>query len=296
MAFNDFKSIEIQDKGVFLEYFRQDPPEISELSFTNLLIWRHQYRPVWLERGDCLLLIFRPRVGLPYGLFPVGPGDKRRALETLCRELGNLAPEVRICRVGAASVTHDVEADRYTCLPDRDNSDYVYLSGDLVNLSGRKYHRKRNHLNQFIKNCDFEYRPLDTELVECVLEMQAAWCRIRECVENPDLLAEDYAIYEALTRFEDLDYQGGAILINTGVEAFSLGEMLNPETAVIHIEKANPEIPGLYAAINQRFCQEAWSGVEYINREQDLGLEGLRAAKESYYPCHMVNKYTVMPK
>ncbi|MCJ7595267.1 MAG: phosphatidylglycerol lysyltransferase domain-containing protein, partial [Desulfobacterales bacterium] len=228
--------------------------------------------------------------------FPVGPGDKRRALETLCRELGNLTPEVRICRVGEASVTHDVDADRYTCLPDRDNSDYVYLSKDLVNLSGRKYHRKRNHRNQFLKNCEFEYRSLDTELVECVLEMQAAWCRMRECVENPDLLAEDYAIYEALTRFEDLDYQGGAILINTSVEAFSLGERLNPDTAVIHIEKANPEIPGLYAAINQRFCQEAWSDVEYINREQDLGLEGLRAAKESYYPCHMVNKYTVMPK
>ena len=119
---------------------------------------------------------------------------------------------------------------------------------------------------------------------------------MRECVEKPELLAEDFAIYEALTRFEDLDYRGGAILINAAVEAFSLGEMLNPETAVIHIEKANPEIPGLYAAINQRFCQEAWSEAKFINREQDMGVEGLRAAKESYLPSHMVNKYTVMPK
>jgi hypothetical protein len=292
----DFKPIEIQDKAVFMEYFRQDPPEISELTFTNLFIWRHQYRPVWMEWGDCLLIIYQPKGGIPYGLFPVGTGDKRQALETLCRELKRLASEVRICRVGEHSVKHHVDPDRYTVLPDRDNSDYVYLTSDLINLSGRKYHKKKNHVNQFIKNHDFEYRPLNPELVEHFFEMQEAWCRMRECVENPELLAEDYAIHEALTWFKDLDFQGGAILINAGVEAFSLGEMLNKETAVIHIEKANPEIPGLYAAINQCFCMNAWPEATYINREQDMGIDGLRKAKESYYPHHMVNKYTVIPK
>ena len=151
-------------------------------------------------------------------------------------------------------------------------------------------------MNQFTKNNDFEYRPLDTELVECVLEMQEAWCEIRECVEKPDLLAEDYAVHEALIWFEELHYRGGAIVMNANVEAFSLGELLNHETAVIHMEKANPQISGLYAAINQRFCQQTWADVTYINREQDMGIEGLRRAKESYHPHHLANKYTLIPK
>jgi hypothetical protein len=185
---------------------------------------------------------------------------------------------------------------KYAVVNDRDNSDYVYLAKDLISLSGNKYHRKKNHLNQFIKNHAFEYHPLNTELVRRVLGMQEAWCQIRECVVKPDLLAEDFAVREALTYFEELGYQGGAVLINSVVEAFSLGEPLNEDAAVIHIEKANLEIPGLYAAINQLFCLNAWSNFTYINREQDMGSEGLRKAKESYYPHHMVNKYTLIPK
>ena len=97
-------------------------------------------------------------------------------------------------------------------------------------------------------------------------------------------------------RFGELDYRGGAIVINGKVEAFALGEPLNEDTVVIHIEKANPDIPGLYAAINQLFCRHVWSHMKYVNREQDLGVEGLRKAKESYYPHHMVRKYTIVPK
>lgn len=101
---------------------------------------------------------------------------------------------------------------------------------------------------------------------------------------------------EALTHFEELEYRGGAIEIDSRIEAFSLGEPLNTDTAVIHIEKANPEIPGLYAAMNQLFCQNAWSDMAYINREQDLGIEGLRKAKESYNPHHIAKKFTICPK
>jgi hypothetical protein len=119
---------------------------------------------------------------------------------------------------------------------------------------------------------------------------------MRECVENPALLSEDYAIHEALELFGELDYKGGAIVIDSKVEAFSIGEPLNEETAVIHFEKANPDIPGLYAAINNLFCRHAWSEMTYINREQDLGIPGLRKAKRSYNPHHMSNKYVITPK
>jgi uncharacterized protein len=292
----DFKPIEIQDKPLFDEFLRKDPPQVSELTFTNLFIWRHHYQPAWLEWNECVLILFHPQKGPVYGLCPFGPGDKKGALDVLCREVAKQTTDVRICRVGEEFAANHVDPGKYDVVPDRDNSDYVYLAKDLINLSGNKYHRKKNHLNQFIKNHAFEYRPLDAELVKRVLGMQEAWCQIRECVLKPDLLAEDFAVHEALTHFEDLGFQGGAILINSVVEAFSLGEPLRQDTAVIHIEKANPDILGLYAAINQLFCLNTWSEVTYINREQDMGVEGLRKAKESYYPHHMVKKYTLKPK
>jgi hypothetical protein len=293
---SDFKPIEIQDKPLFDEFLRKDPPRISELTFTNLFIWRHHYRPVWLQWNECLLIIFHPQTGTTYGLAPFGPGDKKSALDVLSEEIAKQTSDVRICRVEEEFIKNHIDPAKYAVVNDRDNSDYVYLTKDLISLSGNKYHRKKNHLNQFIKNFAFEYHPLNKELVKRVLGMQEAWCQIRECVEKPDLLAEDFAVHEALTGYEELGYHGGAILINSVVEAFSLGEALNGDTAVIHIEKANPEILGLYAAINQLFCLNAWPEVTYINREQDMGVEGLRKAKESYYPHHMVDKYTLIPK
>jgi hypothetical protein len=293
MEATHFKPLDIQDKTIFNQFFREDPPQISELTFTNLFIWRHRHRPGWLQWGDCLLIIFRPKETSPFALPPIGPGDKKKALDFLFGELERLTPEGRVCRVDKAFVEKYVDPGRYNVDLDRDNSDYVYLSQDLINLSGRKYHRKKNHLNQFTKNYRFEYSPLDKALVSSCLNMQESWCQMRECIKQPDLLSEDFAVHEALTHFQDLDYRGGAIIMDSKVEAYALGEALNEETAVIHIEKANPDITGLYAAINQRFCSEAWARMTYINREQDLGSEGLRKAKKSYYPHHMVEKYTL---
>jgi hypothetical protein len=292
----DFKPIEIQDKPLFDEFLSKDPPQVSELTFTNLFTWRHHYRPTWLEWNKCILILFHPQKGPAYGLCPFGPGDKESALDFLCKKIAKETEEVRICRVGEDFVTNHVDPAKYEVVADRNNSDYIYLAKDLINLSGNKYHRKKNHLNQFIRNYTFEYRPLDAELVKRVLGMQEAWCRLRECVEEPDLFAEDFAVHEALTHFDELGYQGGTIIFNSVVEAFSLGEPLNQDTAVIHMEKANPDILGLYAAINQLFCLNTWSHMTYINREQDMGVEGLRKAKESYYPHHMGNKYTLRPK
>jgi len=292
----DFRQIELADKKVFTDFFAEDPPQTSELTFTNLFMWRRRYRPLWNTRDDCLLIILRPAGEEPFGLPPVGSGNKRAALLFLSEQLQNASPEARICRVGNDFVENHVDPDRYQIVYDRDNSDYVYLAENLINLPGNKFHRKKNHVNRFRKNYDFEYWRLDEESADSFLGLQEDWCELRKCIDDPDLLQEDRAVYEALSHYRDLDFRGGAISINSKVEAFALGESLNPDTAVIHIEKANPEIPGLYAAINQLFCAKEWSGVKYINREQDLGLDNLRKAKESYYPDHMVEKYILIPK
>jgi len=291
-----FRPLEMGDREVITRCFREDPPNGSEMTFTNLFMWRHRYRPFWCERGGCLLIVCRPP-GLPaFGLQPAGRGDKREALQVLSDELSRSTADVRIRRVEERFVAEQVDPNRFEAVYDRDNSDYVYRTEDLIRLSGRKYHRKKNHLNRFRKQFEFQYRPLDLELVECFLDMQDSWCRMRECAEDPDLQSEDHAVREALIQFEQLGLQGGAIQIGGRLEAFSLGEPLNGDTAVVHVEKANPDIPGLYAAINQQFCENALSGMDHVNREQDLGDPGLRKAKESYHPHHMVKKYTLAPR
>lgn len=291
-----FRPLKIHHRNILHPVFQEEQPRVSELTFTNLFMWRHRYRPVWDIREGCLLILCRPEGVSPFAFPPAGRGDKLSALHTLCEELAERTPEVRICRVDEFFVTEHVDPERFETVYDRDYSDYVYRVDDLIRLSGRKYHGKKNHLNRFKKQYEFEYRPLDLELVECFLDMQDSWCRIRDCAEDPGLLSEDFAVREALTHYEELGFQGGAIQIDGKLEAFSLGEPLDKETAVIHVEKANPEIPGIYAAINQLFCSNAFSHMAYVNREQDLGEPGLRKAKESYYPHHLVNKYTLIPR
>lgn len=293
---DDFKPIELGDIAVFKEFLAVDPPRTSELTFTNLFMWRNRYRPAWRAWQDFLLLMLRPDDEAPFGLPPVGKGDKREAIEVLCKDLAKLSSEVKICRAEAEFVRTYVERDKFHSIEDPNNSDYVYLTENLIHLPGNRYHRKKNHLNKFLKTYAFEYRELDADLVTHFLGLQEAWCELRDCAINPGLFQENIAIYEALTNYEVLGFTGGAILIDSKVEAFCFGEPLNPETGVIHIEKANPDIHGLYAAINQRFCMEAFPQLKYINREQDLGLEGLRQAKLSYLPDHMVEKFTLIRK
>jgi len=293
---DDFKSIELGDRVVFEEFLSTDPPKTSELTFTNLFIWRHRYKTSWRTREGCLLVILRPDDGPPFGLQPVGRGSKREALDHLFRDLGRISSDVMVCRVDGDFVKEHVDAEKYVISEDRDNSDYVYFTENLINLPGKKYHGKKNHVNKFVKNHQFEYKELDPELVAGVLDLQEEWCELRECTLNPGLFQENIAIFEAVSHHQDLGLRGGAVVIDSKVEAFSLGEKLNPETAVVHVEKANPEIPGLYAAINQLFCARAWADVKYVNREQDLGVEGLRKAKLSYHPDHLVDKFTVVPK
>jgi uncharacterized protein len=293
----DFKSLDLDDRAIFNEFLSQDPPRTSELTFTNLFMWRLRSKPMWTTWDNCLLIMMQGEHGKPFGLPPVGPGHKEEAIRVLLEKIDESASDApRLCRVGKDFVEKYVDTKLYSVEEDRDNNDYVYLTENLTRLAGNRYHRKKNHLNRFLKNYEFEYRHLGQVAPEAFLGLQEDWCELKDCVENPSLFQEDRAIYEALTNSDKLDFKGGAILIDSKVEAFALGELLNPDTAVIHVEKANPEIPGLYVAINQQFCEHAWSEVKYVNREQDLGVEGLRKAKLSYYPDHLVEKFIITPK
>ncbi|MDD5603353.1 MAG: phosphatidylglycerol lysyltransferase domain-containing protein [Eubacteriales bacterium] len=177
---------------------------------------------------------------------------------------------------------------------DRDNSDYLYITENLIHLKGGKYDSKRNHINKFKKLYgEFEYEEIDSSLISDCKEVNEEWCRKIGCEEHKPLYCEKIANFELLDNYEALGVSGAVIKVGGRPQAFTVGEMLNDETAVIHIEKANTDIHGLYTIINKEFCIRSWSDTRYINREQDLGIEGIRKAKLSYHPHRMVDKYSL---
>jgi len=216
-------------------------------------------------------------------------------LEWLAREGKASAPSIQ---KADARFAEEAQADgSLLVLPQRDHFDYVYASSDLVSLAGRRFHSKKNFLNRFEKHHPtLQYLPLAENLIPECIRVLDRWCLNRDCERNPVLQAEVDAVRQAFIHFDSLDLAGGTILIDGQVEAFTLGGRLNAETAVIHIEKADPDIHGLFAVINQRFVREQWASVPWINREQDLGEENLRKAKLSYQPARLVEKFKILAR
>jgi hypothetical protein len=291
--FSQFKDLSLEEKSIFATLFDLFPPAISEFTFTNLFIWRQAYQ-LKISRLKNFLCLLSDQGKNSFFFPPIGEGDMVECYQILLQYLEGKGALPKINRVPEAVVAQmDWKAEGFVAELDRAQSDYIYLTEDLIKLEGRKYHRKRNHIKQFKEKYSYQYIPLTPERISECLRLETEWCDLRHCEVIPGLLNESIAIKEAFTHFEALGLKGGAILINGKVEAFTLGEPLNRDTVVIHIEKANSAYEGLYSLINQAFLENQWSGYTYVNREQDLGEEGLRKAKESYFPHHMVNKYTI---
>jgi hypothetical protein len=177
-----------------------------------------------------------------------------------------------------------------TVQDDRANADYVYRVSDLATLAGRNYSKKRNHIKHCIERYDCTYEEITAENMGECLAMQDKWCEIRECSHEPSLCGEYHAILETFSNFAEFGVIAGAIRIAGEICAFTVGEQLSPGIAVCHFEKALPGYDGLGQLINQWFAENSLCAFRYVNREQDLGVPGLRKAKESYYPSHMVDK------
>lgn len=293
--FPDFQPIALEDRDEIRDRLRTYQPENSELTFTNLFIWRAHYGFLWSVLDDCLTILSTAGCSELCVLPPVGPAPRaevtRTIIEWLKKEKGVAIP--CIDRADRKLVAELADDPRFEIESLRDQFDYVYRSEDLIQLAGGAYRAKRNHINYFMRTYGYAYEPLDESHIKACLALSENWCDPRRCEEDLNLLGEWDAIREALTNFTALGMAGGVILVDGKVEAFALGERLNEQTAVVHIEKANTEIRGLYAAINQQFCERQWQGVPFVNREQDLGEAGLREAKLSYNPDHLVEKYRI---
>jgi uncharacterized protein len=296
--FPDWGELKLEDQALFAEYTEREQPEVSELSFENLFVWRYSYNLQVSILDGALCILARPDPNPPFVFPPLGASDAPATVRRLFEDMRqrDMAPQMQRCserfvkRLSEGSDDYNVEVDR-------NHSDYVYLASDLADLSGRKYHKKRNQIARFQKKYEFEYRRITPDIMSLCTELQGAWCDIHDCLnpENVSLGLENQAAFEALNSFDSLNMIGGAILVEGKVEAFALGGPLNKDTFVIHFEKGNTELPGIYQVVNQALCGDI-EGYTFINREQDLGDPGLRQAKESYYPHHMVDKYIVKPR
>lgn len=293
-----FKALTLEDKTLFRSMEKAAPPLTSDTVFTNLFIWRSYYRPQWAEAHGCLCLIAAPDGGEPFGLPPVGSGDQVAALDFTRQALAERGVSPVFKRVPEDLVAKlEAAHSPYTWAHDRDNDDYIYPRERLATLSGRRMHQKKNHYNYFIGHNQFECLPLTKELLPSLLSVQEEWLATKEEQNMPmsQFSHEIESVHELLSNMDELNQLGIAIKINDKIEGFTLGELVGTDTVVVHIEKADYNVRGLFVAISSHFCQSLPTDVLYINREQDLGLEGLRHSKESLKPEFMRRKFTVIP-
>lgn len=289
-----FRPIEVEDKKRVQHYTLRSSRRNCDLSFSNLYSWRFLYRTQIAEMNGFLLFRFYVENERAY-MMPVGEGDVRPVIEALMEDAR--ADGERFCLAGVcADMRSDLEAafpGQFVFTADRDYFDYIYLRSDLATLKGKKYQPKRNHINRF-KNTypDYEYKPLTPALVAECLRLENEWCRANDCAENEALQAERKSMTAALSAMDELELTGGVLYVNGSIVAFTFGAPINEETFDVCVEKANTDIEGSYTMINYEFVNRLPEQYIYINREEDLGLEGLRKAKLSYQPETLLEKYT----
>lgn len=302
-AFPNFEPIGLKHRAMFASQAAIFPPVCSEYTFTNLFAWTKTY-DYRLSRLNDALIIRREMKHVISFLQPLWTSDPLTAV-LACRDFLMNSMEIshpflvveRACKDLAEMIQQEADAVGLEVRPDRDDFDYLYEIKDLVELRGRKYHRKKHHLNAFINAHEYEYISLGQHTtVEFLRECQIfadRWCNEKECEKDSGLASEECAVSRMLAFFHVLGLKGGVIRMNGEIVALTLAEALNADTLVIHVEKAVAGVPGLYQAINWEFLRRDGSEYRYVNREQDLGVDGLRQAKLSYHPVKLVEKYDI---
>jgi len=292
----NLQKLNYTDKPTFDKYFGSRYCENAEYTFTNLFMCRKMRNYRWAIEDE-VLYFFSSNDKTLSAWQPIGAQEK---MQDAITKILRVADEIKGDREFKFVLVEKIFAEelknyphaKFNITSERDHFDYVYLAQDLINLSGRKFHGKKNHLNAFKKEYpDAKYLPITEEIIPKCCEELDNWYETHKRDDNSYIFYEQAAIHEIFDHFDAFRLKGGAILINDNVVAFTFGERLNSDTAVIHVEKADSNIHGIYAAINQNFVEHEWSDMIYINREEDMGIDGLRQAKESYRPIKMIEKF-----
>ena len=291
MLINEYTPISLNGMAHYHSLLGLNRTQASDYSFANIWGWAPHYGLEWRFDGTlCWIRQHRPE---PCVWAPVGPWDSVRDWRT-CPEMATGAKLIRVpsalCEVWSVALEDNIIVEEA-----RGQWDYLYLASELAALPGKKFHKKKNLLNQFLKGYTYEYRSLSVNCAETVLNMQTEWCRWHDCEDSEALLAENDAVARVLAHWNDIPGLCGGIVRIDGVPvAYTLAEPLNRDTLIIHFEKAATGIKGAYQAINYLFCNDVGVNFTYINREQDLDDAGLRRAKLSYNPTGFSKKCTVI--
>lgn len=296
----DFNPITVDDKKTITSFTLSSPLRNCDLAFSNMCSWRFLYQSEFAVYKNFLLIRFRieDKNRIAY-MRPIGNGDFKDALLQL--EEDSWQHGHPLLMLGVTPVSKDLLEEafpgEFTYIPERDYFDYIYLREDLATLKGKKFQAKRNHVNKFKKQYVYEYVPLTSELIPECLELEAKWYKAnRTDADQEELREERQSMIFALQHFKELDLMGGAIRIDNQLVAFTFGSPINQDTFGVHVEKADTHYDGAYSIINQEFASRIPEQYLYINREEDLGIPGLRQAKLSYNPTILLPKAAVIKK
>lgn len=289
-----FHRVSLADKTRYNELYLPVPERGCEYSFANLFLWGRQ--EIAFIHG-CIVFFshFFGRTVYPY---PIGPGDKRAALAEILADARERGIPCRITGITAAD-REDLEKwfpDTFCFQLMRDTFDYVYSIDALADLKGKKLQKKRNHFNRFRANHpDYRVEPLSCANISRAQHMVNDWYISRRKTDpQGDYLLESLALAKAFRHYDELGMEGLVLLDGDEVLAVTMGSRMSDISFDIHFEKAREDADGAYPAINcefARYLRLKHPGLQFLNREDDMGLEGLRKAKLSYYPDHMVEKY-----
>ena len=296
----DFRTPQPSDKAWVDALLAQADYRGCDYNFTNLFVWSRAYGQEIAQVNGFLVTHLCGRMGCSY-MYPAGSGDLAAAIDILAREADERRQPLRlVCLTTRQMEELDrLMPGRFAYEADRDGFDYLYDIDRLADLTGKKLHAKRNHINRFMdNNPSWVYEEITPQTLPECLEMDQEWYRrsmVREgAAEERDLGDEGIALRTAMDHYHALGLEGGLIRVYGEVVAYTMGDRLNSDTYDVHFEKAYGELQGAYAMINREFARWVRAkhpNVRYLNREDDMGVEGLRKAKESYYPDRMVEKY-----
>ncbi len=276
------RPVGLSDKPVFDDYLQRYPPTASELTFTNVFCWAEVKHHLYCEHEGHLFVSYRDR-RIHLGLFPpIGPHPERWILRPIphlrCYSYNRIDEDLA-GRLGGAKLHVD-----------RDNSDYLYRVDALRELRGKKFDGKRNFLRR-MEEFQPQVRRFTADMACACLQIQEEWLEHQGHSESAK--DESTAFMKAMQNVRDLPLSGIAAFVDGRMVGFAIGEPLNPTTYVEHFEKGRRGYPGIYQFLLHEFAKAIPDSFTYLNREQDLGLEGLRRAKESWHPEHLIKKYSL---
>ena len=298
--------ITIDNREILEEYLNGYEYKTSGLSFSAQYMWRDINMFSWDIIGDYMCISGISHLELEDGIilpfmFPpltrTGEYDKDSLRETIFRAKEHFEKKGQPFSLRLVPF-HLMEIIKESCpemvfRDDRPNYDYIYLTQDLIDLRGRAYHSKKNHLNYFLRTYDYEYIEMTSDMADDAMKFIAEFNARKEVPEHEMemLRMEEQAMEDVFRNLEKVGYSAGAILIDGKIEAIAIGGQLGRNTITEHVEKANVNYRGLYQAINNEFCRNVASKAKYINREEDMGIPNLRKAKLSYKPVKLLEKY-----